>query len=292
VIALWGRLPVIARAVLTGGLVAVAGTTPWAVLVSLNIKHGSAVPWAVPPTALYLWLFWRWIRGAGWPRSTAEARRVLCRANPVSDDAWAMALVAGLLGLVAVLLFQGVMGRLVTLPQQQDIDPSQYPIMTVALWVLMSAAVAGVTEEAAFRGYLQGPIERRHGPVLAILITGLLFGLMHFTHPEVTLVLLPFYLAVAAVYGMLAYLTNSILPSVVLHGGGNVFAAFALFAGGRSEWQATAMPKPSIWETGADASFWILVALTLVVGAAAVWAYAALARVAKNTLPLDRRLIL
>jgi len=140
----------------------------------------------------------------------------------------------------------------------------------------MSAAVAGVTEEVAFRGYLQGPIERRHGPVTAILITGVLFGFMHFTHPEVTLVLMPFYLAVAAVYGMLAYLTNSILPSMVLHGGGNVFAAFALFAGGQSEWQAPSSPRPLVWETGPDASFWVSVGATLVVGAAAVWAYAAL----------------
>jgi membrane protease YdiL (CAAX protease family) len=280
--AFWGRLPVIVRAAVTGLMVATAGTLPWAFLVSLNIKHGSAVPWAVPPTALYLWLFWRYVRGAGWPRSTAPARRVLCRANPVSDDAWGMAIGAGLLGLVAVLLFQGVLARLVTLPPQQDIDPAKYPVVTVASWVLMSAAVAGVTEEVAFRGYLQGPIERRHGPVTAILITGLLFGFMHFTHPEVTLVLMPFYLAVAAVYGMLAYLTNSILPSMILHGGGNVFAAFALFAGGRSEWggggATAAPPQPLIWDTGADASFWLMLGGTLVMGAVAVWAYVSLAR--------------
>jgi membrane protease YdiL (CAAX protease family) len=271
------------RAALTGVLVALAGTTPWAVLVALNTKYWTTVPWAVPPTALYLSLFWRYVRGAGWPRSTAAARRVLCRANPVSDDAWGMAIVAGLLGLVAVLLFQGVLARLVTLPQQQDIDPSKYPVVTVALWVLMSAAVAGVTEEVAFRGYLQGPIERRHGPVTAILVTGLLFGFLHFTHPEVTLVLMPFYLAAAAVYGMLAYLTDSILPSMVLHGSGNVFAAFALFAGGRSEWQAPSTPRPLIWQTGPDASFWVSVGATLVVAAAAVWAYVTLAGAVRKT---------
>lgn len=64
---------------------------------------------------------------------------------------------------------------------------------------------------------MQQPIERRHGPVAAILITGIVFGLAHFTHPEVTLILLPYFVAVAAVYGALAYLTNSILPSLVLH---------------------------------------------------------------------------
>ena len=53
-------------------------------------------------------------------------------------------------------------------------------------------------------------------------MTGSLFGFAHFTHPEVTLVLMPYYLAVAAIYGTLAYLTNSIWPSVVLHAGGNI----------------------------------------------------------------------
>ena len=43
-LALWQRLPILARAVLTGLIVAVAGTTPWAVLASANTKHWSAVP--------------------------------------------------------------------------------------------------------------------------------------------------------------------------------------------------------------------------------------------------------
>lgn len=281
-LALWRRFPVVVRAVITGVVATLAGTTPWAVLVSANTKHLSAVPWAVPPIAVYLWLYWRYLQGDGWPRSTAEARRTHCRANRLSEDVWAMALFAGVLGLVAVLFLQGVMNRLVTLPEQRDLDVSQYPVATVLLWVLMSSAVAGVVEEASFRGYMQRPIERRHGPVVAILVTGSLFGVLHFTHPEVTLVLLPYYIAVAAVYGALAYLTESILPSMVLHAGGNIFSAFELFALGRSEWQTSASPKPLIWETGPDASFWGAVLAALTAGAAAVWAYAALARVARN----------
>ena len=174
------------------------------------------------------------------------------------------------------------MTRLVTLPQQQDLDVSKYPLVTVVVWILMSSLVAGVVEEASFRGYMQGPIERRHGPVIAILVTGSLFGFVHFTHPEVTLVLMPYYLAVAAVYGALAYLTNSIFPSMVLHAGGNVLGAFELFTQGRSEWQASSSPKALIWETGTDASFWISLVAALIAGAAAVWAYSALARAARQ----------
>ena len=115
--------------------------------------------------------------------------------------------------------------------------------------------------------------------MIAILATGVLFGFLHFTHPEVTLALMPFYLAIAAVYGTLAYLTNSIWPSMVLHAGGNVFAAFDLFARGHSEWQGLGTGPPKlVWETGTDAAFLGSVGATLVVGAAAVWAYVMLAR--------------
>ena len=286
-LALWRRLPVVVRAVLTGSVVAAAGTIPWAVLVSANANHWSDVPWAVPPTALYLWLFCRYVHGGGWPRSTSEARRTNARANRVPDDLWGPALLAGLLGLVGVLLLQGVLSRLVSLPQQRDLDVSGYPAATVLLLVLMSAIVAGVVEETAFRGYLQRPIEHRHGPVVAILVTGLAFGLMHFTHREVTVVLLPYYLAVAAVYGALAHLTDSTLPSMFLHAGGNLFSAVGYFLGGRSEWQLSSVPKPLIWETGPDVSFWVTVVALLAVGAAAVWAFSGLARAAHD--PATRR---
>ena len=192
---------------------------------------------------------------------------------------------AGVLGLVSVLLLQGVLSRVVALPQQRDLDASQCPVLTMLSWVLMSAVVAGVVEETSFRGYVQRPIERRHGPVIAILVTGGLFGLMHFAHPEVTLVLLPYYMAVAAVYGALAYFTDSTLPSMVLHGGGNVFSAFDLFTRGRSEWQLSPAPKSLIWDVGPDASFVANGAALVVVGTAAVWAYSALSRAARA----DRR---
>ncbi len=281
-LSLWRRLPVIVRAVLTGVVVAGAGTIPWAVLVSANSKHWSAVPWAVPPAALYLWLFWRYVQGAGWPRSTAEARRTNCRANCLSAEVWGAALFAGGLGLAALVLFLRVLNRLVRMPVQPTGDVSHIPFLTLVVWLLMGSVVAGVVEEASFRGYIQGPIERRHGPVVAILVTGSLFGFAHFTHPEVGLILMPYYLAVAAVYGALAHLTNSILPSMILHAGGNVLGYMDLLAGGRAEWQAPSSPKPLIWQTGTDASFWISCMAALVIGAATVWAYAKLASIARK----------
>jgi membrane protease YdiL (CAAX protease family) len=279
---LWCRLPVIVRAVVAGLAVAALGTAPWARLISANVRHLSGIPWSVPIMAGYLALYWSYfVRGAGWPRSTSGTRRTTSRANSVGSEAWGIALLAGVLGLVSILLLQGVMSRLVRLPAQRDLDPSRFPAATVLLWVVMSAIVAGVVEETAFRGYLQRPIERRHGPVVAILITGALFGFAHFGHPEVGLALLPYYLAVAAVYGSLAYFTDSTLPSMALHAGGNIFSAFDLFVRGRSEWQlSTAQPR-LLWETGPDAAFIGNVVALLVVSALTVWAFAGLARTAQ-----------
>jgi hypothetical protein len=113
--------------------------------------------------------------------------------------------------------------------------------------------------------------------VIAIVVAGAFFGLVHFSHPEVGLVLLPFYLAVAAVYGALTFFTDSTRPSMVLHAGGNILGALDLFTRGRSEWQLGAEPAPLVWETGPDAAFWGTLAALLIVGSVTVWAYAVLA---------------
>lgn len=265
-----------------GLAIGLAGALIWSRLVAANTRYLPTIPWAVALMAPILVAWWHYfVRGRGWPRHTAEARKLLGRANGVPDHLWGPALGAGVLGLLSTLLLQGVLARLVTLPHQRDLDPSQYPTFTVFAWLLMSAAVSGIVEETAARGYIQGGIERRYGLVPAILVTGALFGASHFTHPEVGVVLLPFYIAVSAVYGLLASATNSTYPSMVLHGGGNLFSAFGLFVQGRSEWAPSAVPTPTIWETGPDGSFLTTVGALMIVGAATVWAYRELFRASR-----------
>jgi membrane protease YdiL (CAAX protease family) len=276
---IWQHLPLVLRSVIIGSLMASAGTLPWAFLVSLNIKYLPVVPWAILPTAIYLYLYWQFAQGKSWPLSTAGIRKIFCRANPLSADIWGAAILAGVLGLGALLAFQNLLSRIVNLPQQQTADLSNVPMHTVFFLVIMSAIVAGLTEETSFRGYMQGPVERKYGPVVAILVTGSLFGLVHFSHPETTLALMPFYIGVAAVYGTLAYITNSIFPGMLLHAGGNMLAALQLFGAGRSEWQGATKIAPLIWEKGADASFWLAFLITLVMIGVAVWAYRSLATV-------------
>ncbi len=277
-------MKVIVRAVLIGMLIVVAGTIPRNLLFLANLRVFASVPWAVPLTAVYFWFFWRYLNGAWDPESTAKERRASLRANRLAGRVWAWALVAGGLGIVALVLALRVANRLVVLPQQQLPDLSQVPKLTVISLLLMAAPVAGIVEEAAFRGYMQGPIERRYGLVVAILITGTMFAVAHL---DFTLILWPYYVAVAAIYGTVTYLTQSILPAVVLHTGGNLYSNFDLWLHGQAEWQAAAGSSALIWKTGADESFWIASLSLLLVTAGMVWAYFKLAEGSRRNQPLE-----
>src|SRR5262249_37326735 len=160
---------------------------------------------------------------------------------------------SGMIGLAALLPLLRIMSRMTTLPSESEpiVLPPQMPFVTVFLILVMSSIVAGVVEEAAFRGSMQGPIEPPHGVALAILIIVALLSLHHYSHhPSSLLVMLPFYIAVAAVYGGLAYATNSILPILALHAGGDVFSLTRLWTTGQPEWQVSAAAPKLIWETG------------------------------------------
>jgi membrane protease YdiL (CAAX protease family) len=271
-------------AVLTGIAVLLAGNVPWAGFgaipgfARLNLTWGVALPWAILPTTLYLWAYWRVIGGV-WPASsTSDSRRVNLRANRLPAGFWIPALAAGLVGFGALAALLFVAARLVNLPASAEIAiPPQMPLVTVVLLLAMGSIVAGVTEEAAFRGYMQSMIERQYGVVMAILVNGVLFGLLHFpNHPGDVLLMLPYYVAVSAVYGGLTWAVDSILPALVLHSAGDVLVLTRLWATGRPEWQLAASPPPLVWEHGMDAPFVLAAIACLVLAAVTIQAYRSL----------------
>jgi membrane protease YdiL (CAAX protease family) len=270
-------IAVIGRAVLIGMLVMLAGTIPRNIIFAANLRFYPGLPWAVPVIAIYLWFFWHYLRGAGPPESTSEMRRAGLRANRVSGVAWAWALLAGGLGIVALVLALWVANRLVVLPPQTLPNLAGVPKSTVLALLLMAAPVAGIIEEAAFRGYMQGPIEQRCGLPIAILITSTMFVVAHL---DFTLILWPYYVAVAAIYGLVTYLTKSILPAMVLHTCGNLYSNVDLWLHGHAEWQASSGSAALIWTTGTDISFWTWTIAFLVVTGATAWAFVQLAHAA------------
>ncbi len=262
----------ILTAALTGVLVLVAGNLPWAGfgpisgLGARNLRVWTAVPWAILPMAVYLWAYWRFISG-GWGEPIAAAeRRANLRARRLPAVLWRASLAAGVLGFGALLALLVVAARLVRLPSSAPIaTPPDMPLMTALLLLVMQSVVAGVTEEAAFRGYMQSMIERRYGITVAVLASGTLFGLLHFgSHPADVLLMLPYYVAVSAVYGGLTWAADSILPALVLHSAGDIVVLTRWWSTGRPEWQVGATSPPLVWERGVDVSF-VLAAFAFVV---------------------------
>lgn len=280
------RFGTFVRALIGGTLVSLAGTLPWAWLSSANLKYFPNVPWSVPLTITYLWLFWRVISGNVLPKFWGGERRESLRTNPVPDQLWGPALIAGALGLVTVLLVQALTARLspVHQPPAAQIDLSRISFLTLALMLPTGAAVSGIVEEAAFRGYLQGPLERSFGPLLAIAMTGLMFGFAHFTHPEVTASWLPYYITVAAVYGGVAYFTNSTYPSMLLHGGGNLLASLPLLFMHGAE-QSRASAQMTVVHGGQ--SLWLLCLELLMSTALTAFAFGLLAKAARALIVTD-----
>ena len=263
------------QAVLIGMLIVLAGTIPRNLLFAANLRFYPALPWAVPLTALYLWFFWRYLKGSGPPDITSAQRRSSLRANGLSAKLWAWSLLAGGLGIVVLVLALRIINRLVVLPEQKLPDLSGIPTITVLSLLLFAAPVAGIVEESAFRGYMQQPIERRYGLFVAILITGTMFAVAHL---DFTPVLWPYYIAVSAIYGAVTYLTNSILPAVVLHTCGNLYSNLDLWLHGKAEWQAPSGTAALIWNTGADRSFRYSILFFTVATAGMLWAYFKLVR--------------
>jgi membrane protease YdiL (CAAX protease family) len=262
----------IVPAVLIGVAVLLAGSLPWgALLAPLNVRFAPTVPWAILPMAIYLWVYWRYIGGRIGSGGAARQRREKLRANPLAPDVWAMALLTGLTGFGAVLSLTAVMARLMVMPESgQIVTPPGMPAATVIALLVMASVVAGVTEEAAFRGYMQGPIERRYGLTTAILVNGVMFGLLHFpNHREAVVAMLPYYVAVTAVYSGVTWAANSILPAVALHVGGDVWSLARLWATGQPEWQRSGDVQPLVWDTGPDTAFMSAVVLLIVFSGAA-----------------------
>src|SRR5262249_48963778 len=114
---LWRRLPVIVRAIVIGELVvSIGGLLPELAIV-VNLKTSPQVPWLLPATALWLWLFWWYLSGGGWPKSTSEMRRRDLRGGPLSGRVWGWAVVAGVSGILCAVVLAFVLVRLAIVPR-------------------------------------------------------------------------------------------------------------------------------------------------------------------------------
>jgi len=214
------RILATSGAILLGFVILVIGGSVSGALMVANLKLAPTLPFFLPATVVWLWLFWRYLSGDGWPRSTSDRRHSLLRVRRLSPRAWGWALVAGGLALAAVMGIAFVTYRFAALPDAAYRAP--FDVAALPSWTLLSmfAAVsltAGVVEEAAFRGYMLSGIECRHGWVVGIGLVTILFYVAHLSHAYATLAFVPFFLAHGLVFGLLVFHTRSIVPGLVLH---------------------------------------------------------------------------
>jgi len=277
---MWQRIPVLARSVVVGLLVLFFGAGAWSGLLFASFRLTARIPRATGPVfvivgGVFLWAYWRYLSGVGWPRRTAAARRQNLRGARLSGRVWAWALTAGALGVISYVALVVVWGRLIPLQAWTMPDFSHYSFLTVLCILLAASVEAGVVEEAAFRGYMQSPLETRYGQKVAIAIVSVIFGFVHLANGYHELTWLLPYAVFGAILGTLAYLTNSILPGLVLHAAGDAVRFFYTWRFGPNP------PQTLIWEAAPNRSFWVSLGVAVIFGLAAAWAYRRLAAVAR-----------
>jgi membrane protease YdiL (CAAX protease family) len=263
---IWAAL----RHLLIGLVVLAVVTAPWSVIAAVNLRLSPQVPWAIPIGLTYLGLVVAYLNGRGWPTATADIRRRHFRARLLSGAESLWSLLAGILAITCLWLLFAAFGNLGS--KASPGREATLPAVVLFMFVIVSSVVTAVGEEGAFRGFMQAPLERRFGPRAAIVASTVAFVLIHATHGLPVLVrTAPFYVAAGIVYGVLAYLTQSILPALALHFLGDV-VTFAL----RSS--LIRLPGPH----SGTATAWCI-AGAVVVGGLSIVAFSRLADVSAST---------
>ncbi len=99
-----------------------------------------------------------------------------------------------------------------------DVNAEPKSALDIILYYISFAVVPAFAEEFAFRGIVLGCI-RKHSESLAILISSIMFGLMHGNFMQI-----PFAFVVGLVLGFVTVKTNSLLPAIIIHFSNNAIS--------------------------------------------------------------------
>jgi hypothetical protein len=87
-------------------------------------------------------------------------------------------------------------------------------------------------EELLFRGYImQGFKLRTKNNLVAILVSGIMFGMVHIGNPEIQVIgyqIIVYYIAVGIFLGLISYFDNGMELSIGYHAANNLFAALMI----------------------------------------------------------------
>jgi len=260
----WRRVPSPIRAVLSGFFVFAVMQNGWLALFLANLRIAPALPWSVPLGLLWLWWWFRYFGGRGWPANTQASRRRALRAGRITRAQWLWSGAYFLTFLVFLTSVVNTVYRFQVIPED-PFDLSTLPWWTLYPCLIMVAITAGVSEESGFRGYLQGGLERKFGAATAIAVTSLMFWLAHLNHPSGS-ARWALLIAMSVLLGALTRCAGSIWPAIVAHAGLDTI----FFVTGVSETAPWFFQQPPLLaDTGLDAEFVVFSVLLVGSGVAA-----------------------
>jgi membrane protease YdiL (CAAX protease family) len=248
---LLGRVPIIVRAVVGGLLIGLIAANLWPVfLVTFGMPVAALVEIAF--LTLYVW----WAAGGGPPRALKSVRADCFRVGPLSAAQWLWGIIAAVSFAATVHAALVLLFRVVPFPAEAfhhgyDLSFISSPAMQWAA-VVVAALSAGVCEETGFRGYMQRPIEKRHGPLIAILISSLFFTLPHLSKDWALLGMVPIIFGAGLLLGTLAEASGTLVFCIL----GHWIMDIGLFAYWWTQIAGT-FPQRPVAETGIDRSVFI-----------------------------------
>ena len=249
----WQRIPVVIRAIVLGLLVSLIGVYAWPVIAMLIPSF-----WSIIVMSGVLLLYWKYFSGSWWSKATAEARANSFRAAKLSLGVWKWGLVGAVLFVVLVQSSLVMTFRIIEFPAAEFTSGFNFdalPLGFAWLAIVMSSLVAGICEETGFRGYMQVPLEKRYGPKVGITIVSIMFAVFHLQQAWALPILFHLF-AIGALLGILAYVSGSLVPSIIGHAVLDIFN-FSYW------WSDVAgkFERRTILETGIDFHFvgWFLI---------------------------------
>ena len=205
----WNKLPLILRSVLTGFFVSAFGIAIWSAFVT-----GIAAPWSILPMIIVLCAYLKFFSGSFLLKKSSAERKFNFRSIKLSPTVWKWGITSAILFVIIVQASFVITFRLIDFPSEKF--TADYKVLdSMPLWVafaviIMSSIVAGICEETGFRGYMQTPLEKKYGPTIAIIITSVIFMVIHLNHSW-AYPILPHIFFASVLLGILAYKTGSLI---------------------------------------------------------------------------------
>ena len=212
---IWNKAPLIIRSIILGFTISTIGVLTWSVLATFV-----PLPWSFILMMAFLWFYIKYLSGSWNPKHTKLFRKQNFRNPKLSLNAWFLSIV----GITLIVLIEQsgliVTFRLMEFPAERFSREYSFlenvPAWAAWLVVIMISAVAGICEEIGFRGYMQVPLEKKYGPLMAISIGSIIFVIVHLHQAwSGPLIFQIFFISV--LFGSIAYYSNSLIPGIIAH---------------------------------------------------------------------------